>query len=153
MHNLWDSAKDIPIVTGKDIVGGFDVGFDSRIPDQTKDELMQFVYWVEDHYAMPVTLWVDFKYSHYLVTRDKKRVGYKFYWADFKTYPIFDQFDDIPVIELPVRTDKWAMDQILVSFAEAITHYFAWLSRLDMKEFTPDRKLVDEIIQAYKSTR
>ena len=43
MHDLWQSAKDLPIVTGKDIVGGFDVGFDGKIPEQTKDALMQFV--------------------------------------------------------------------------------------------------------------
>lgn len=151
-ENLWERAKTLQIQTGADIVGGFDVGFDDEIPEKVRDELMRFVYWVEDHYAMPVTLWVDFKYRHYLVDRSKKRVGYKFYWADFVTYPVFDNFDDIPVIELPVRTEKWTMDEILASFIEAITHYFAWLSNLDMHGFKPDEELVESILRSYQKS-
>ena len=150
-NNLWENAVLLQIQTGPDIVGGFDVGFDEKIPESTRDELMRFIYWVEDHYAIPVTLWVDFKYNHYLLERDKKRVGYKFYWADFSTFPIFDNFDDLPVIELPVRTEKWTMDEILRSFIEAISHYFAWLSNLDMHKFEPDKELVEMIFQAYKT--
>ena len=56
MSNLWDNAIQLPIRVGPEITGGFDVGFDDKIPEQTKDELMSFVYWVEDHYALPVTL-------------------------------------------------------------------------------------------------
>lgn len=150
-NNLWEAAALLPIRTGPEIVGGFDVGFDDKIPEATRDELMRFIYWVEDHYAIPVTLWVDFKYNHYLVDRDKKRVGYKFYWVDFSTFPVFDNFDDLPVIELPVRTEKWTMDEILLSFIEAITHYFAWLSKLDMHSFKPDEELVETIFRAYKT--
>ena len=150
-NNLWENAVLLQIQTGPDIVGGFDVGFDEKIPESTRDELMRFIYWVEDHYAIPVTLWVDFKYNHYLLERDKKRVGYKFYWADFSTFPIYDNFDDLPVIELPVRTEKWTMDEILRSFIEAISHYFAWLSNLDMHKFEPDKELVEMIFQAYKT--
>lgn len=153
MNDLWNSAGQLPIQTGNDIVGGFDVGFDEKIPEETRDELMKFVYWVEDHYSVPVTLWVDFKYRHYLVDKNKKRVGYKFYWADFAAYPVFERFDDIPVIELPVRTEKWTMDEILISFIEAITHYFAWLSKQDMDDFEPDETLVKSIFQAYENVR
>lgn len=151
-ENLWERAKTLQIQTGADIVGGFDVGFDDEIPEKVRDELMRFVYWVEDHYAMTVTLWVDFKYRHYLVDRSKKRVGYKFYWADFVTYPVFENFDDIPVIELPVRTEKWTMDEVLASFIEAITHYFAWLSNLDMHGFKPDEELVESILRSYQKS-
>ena len=111
--HLWNSAKTLQIKTGPEIAGGFDIGFDSKIPEATKDALMQFVYWVEDRFPMPVTLWVDFKYNHYLIDRTGKRVGYRFYWADFKNYPQFDDPDDIPVIELPVRTERWGMEDIL----------------------------------------
>jgi hypothetical protein len=151
MNDLWESAKLISIQTGKDIVGGFDVGFDDEIPEATRDELMQFVYWVEDNYSLPVTLWVDFKYRNYLVDDSKKRVGYKCYWVDFATFPVFDNFDDIPVIELPVRLEKWTMDEILTSFIEAISHYFAWLSNLDVKNFTADPALTEKILQTYKT--
>ena len=102
MRNIWEDARTLPIQTGADIVGGFDVGFDKAIPEETKDMLMDFVYWVEDRYALPVTLWVDFKYRHYLVDENKKRVGFKFYWAYFNTFPVFENFDDLPVIELAV---------------------------------------------------
>ena len=128
-NHLWNKAKNIQILTSPAIVGNFDIGFDPKIPEETKDQLMKFVYWVEDHFHLPVTLWVDFKYNHYLIGQDGKRVGYKFYWADFKTYPVFENFDDIPVIELPVRTEHFTMEQILTSFINAINLYFEWLSK------------------------
>ena len=124
--NWWENAKKLNIQTGPEIVGGFNVGFDDAIPEETRDELMKFVYWVEDNYPVPVTLWVDFKYNHYLMTRDKKRVGYLFYWADFENYPVLEKEEDIPVIELPVRTENWTMKEILGSFigkmAETLFH-------------------------------
>ena len=151
MQNIWEEASALPIQTGADIVGGFDVGFDRAIPEATKDALMDFVYWVEDRYHMPVTLWVDFKYRHYLVDKNRSRVGYKFYWADFVSFPVFDNFDDLPVIELPVRGEKFSMDEILAAFIEAITHYSAWLSHMDMNAFEPDEALTQEILRSYKT--
>ena len=150
VENLWEKANALSIQTGADIVGGFDVGFDREIPEEIKDALMDFVYWVEDQFALPVTLWVDFKYRHYLLDRNRKRVGYRFYWADFDTFPVFENFDDLPVIELPVRTGVYTKDEILTSFIEAISHYFAWLSKLDMTSFQPDTALTEEILHAYK---
>lgn len=149
VENLWEKAKDLPIRAGSEITGGFDVGFDERVPQQTRDELMRFVYWVEDHFAMPVTLWVDFKYNHYLLTRDKRRVGYNFYWADFATWPNFDNPDDIPVIELPVRKEKWSIRSILGSFVEAISEYYIWLHNGNPMQEEPDDSFVDEILQRY----
>ena len=151
MRNIWEDARTLPIQTGADIVGGFDIGFDKAIPEETKDMLMDFVYWVEDRYALPVTLWVDFKYRHYLEDENKKRVGFKFYWADFNTFPMFENFDDLPVIELAVRREKNTMDEILTAFIEAITYYFAWLSNLDVRTFESDKALTEAILKDYKT--
>lgn len=148
-NNLWERAKELNIQVSGNITGGFDIGFDEQIPEATKDALIRFVYWVEDHYDLPVTLWVDFKHRHYLVDHNKKRVGYKFYWVDFENYPAFDNDDDIPVIELPARTDYWTMKEILISFIEAITHYFAWLANVHDENFLPDEDLVESIWQRY----
>ena len=143
--HLWNRAKSLKIRTSGEITGGFDVGFDNKIPEETKDTLMRFVYWVEDHFHLPVTLWVDFKYNHYLIDGQKNRVGYRFYWADFKNYPNFDNPDDIPVIELAVRTEHYTSEEILSSFIEAICLYFAWLSNGDI---TADPNETEEILQA-----
>ena len=148
-ENFWEKSKEIHIKTSADIVGNFNIGFDDGIPEETKDALIRFVYWVEDHYHLPVTLWVDFKYRHYLIDRNKKRVGYKFYWVDFANYPEFENADDIPVIELPVRTERWTMEEILASFTEAITHYFAWLANAHHEDFAPDEGLVESVLQSY----
>jgi hypothetical protein len=130
-------------------VGNFDVGFDDKIPEETKDALMKFVYWVEDNFYLPVTLWVDFKYNHYLINRDGKRVGYRFYWVDFAEYPVFDNPDDIPVIELPVRMEHWTLEEILTSFIEAISQYYTWLMNGSVKDYIGDETEVDEVLQAY----
>ena len=152
-NHLWYRAKNVQIQTGPEIAGGFDIGFDSKIPEEVKDALMQFVYWVEDRFYLPVTLWVDFKYNHYLIDRKGKRVGYRFYWADFTTYPAFDNPDDIPVIELPVRTERWTMEEILASFIEAISQYFAWLTNTITDDTQPDANEVEEVLQAYLQDR
>lgn len=148
-NHLWNRAKNIQIQTGPEIVGNFDIGFDSRIPEETKDMLMRFVYWVEDHFSLPVTLWVDFKYNHYLIDRHGKRVGYRFYWADFTSYPVFEDPDDIPVIELPVRMERWTAEEILTSFIAAISEYFAWLTNTMTDHSQPDENAVAEVLQAY----
>ena len=148
-NHLWNRAKKVNIRTSADIVGNFDIGYDSEIPEATKDALMKFVYWVEDNFYLPVTLWVDFKYNHYLINRNGKRVGYRFYWADFKTYPVFDNPDDIPVIELPVRTEHWTMEEILTSFIEAISQYFAWLTNTLTDDLSLNEVEVEEVLQAY----
>ena len=106
---------------------------------------MHFVYWVEDNFSLPVTLWVDFKYNHYLLDESSKRVSYKFYYA--KLTPVFDNPDDIPVIELPVRTERSAMKEILTSFIAAVTMYFQWLTGEPVTK--PDETQVDAVLQAY----
>lgn len=147
--HLWNKAKHIKIHTSDEIAEGFSIGFDPKIPEVTKDALMDFVYWVEDHYPLPVTLWVDFKYNHYLVDKSGHRVGYKFYWADFKNYPNFDNPDDIPVIELPVRREHASMEEILFSFIEAISLYYAWLTGTIAKDFQPNEEETAEILYTY----
>lgn len=148
-NHLWNKAKDIKILTSPEIVGNFDIGFDPKIPEETKDQLIKFVYWVEDHFHLPVTLWVDFKYNHYLISKSGKRVGYKFYWADFKTYPVFENFDDIPVIELPVRTEHYTIEEILSSFIDAISMYYVWLSNALTDDYATDINATEEVLQAY----
>lgn len=148
-NHLWNRANSLKIETSADITGGFDVGFDEKIPDEAKDALMRFVYWVEDHFSMPVTLWVDFKYNHYLITRDGRRVGYRFYWADFKTFPRFDNEDDIPVIELPVRTEHWTIEEILLSFICGISMYYAWVTNTEMSLYEVSEEEAEEVLAAY----
>ena len=148
-NHLWNRAKSVKIQTGPEIVGDFDVGFDKKVPEATKDALMDFVYWVEDHFSLPITLWVDFKYKHYLLDAEGKRVGYKFYWVDLN--PVFEDPDDIPVIELPVRTEHWTMEEILVSFIEAISQYFMWLTNTPVTE--PDQDEIEEVLQEYTQRR
>lgn len=152
-NHLWNRAKEVQIRTTPEIVGNFDIGFDSKIPEETKDALMRFVYWVEDNFYLPVTLWVDFKYNHYLIDRKGKRVGYRFYWANFASYPVFENPDDIPVIELPVRIEHSTMEEILTSFIEAISLYYAWLTHTLTDDTEPDECEVEEVLQAYLRDR
>ena len=151
--HLWNVAKKVRIQTGPEIAGGFDVGFDGKIPEKTKDALMDFAYWVEDNFSLPVTLWVDFKYNHYLLDQDKAHVGYRFYWADFAAYPRFENPDDIPVIELPVRTENWTLEEILISFIEAISQYYFWLTDAMEEGCKMADEDVEAVWQAYLADR
>lgn len=149
--HLWDRSHGLQIETGPDIVGGFSIGFDDEISEETKDLLMHYVHWVEDRYHMPVTLWVDFEYKHYLRESNGQQAGYRFYWADFHTYPVFTHEPDIPVIRLPVRREKRSMTAILTSFTEAITKYFLWLTNEMSEDYKPEIATVEAIMDIYKA--
>lgn len=148
-NNIWYKSKEILIHTTKDIKGGFDIGFDNNIPELTKIELKKFISWVEHNFNMPITLWVDFEYKHYLKDKNGKHVGYLFYWEDFNDYPIFENLNNIPEIRLPVRTEHSTIEEILTSFIEAVTCYFAWLCNDISEGYIPDENVVEEILQKY----
>lgn len=148
-NHLWNRSKSLNIQTGPEIVGGFSIGFDDRIPEETRERLTCFAYWVEDSFPVPVTLWVDFKYNHYLMDRSGKRVGCRFWWADWDSYPVMEKEADIPVIELPVRTEKRSVREILRSFAEAVSLYYVWLSGGDPGAYVPDREELDAVLEAF----
>ena len=152
-NSVWSKAQTLQLQVSKEISPGFDIGFDKRIPKDVQEELRAFVEWIEGNYSFPITLWVDFEYNHYLISRDGRRVGYLFYWADFATYPVFDNKEDIPQIRLPVRTEHSTIEEILTSFIEAISNYYAWLSNEIMEDYQFDEDEVEEILQAYLKFR
>ncbi len=152
-NGIWEKAQTLKLQVSENILPGFDIGFDKRIPKEIEKELRSFVSWVESNYCIPITLYVDFEYNHYLVNRDGKRVGYQFYWSDFSSYPMFDNEDDIPQICLPVRTEHSTIEEILTSFIEAITDYYAWLCNEISDEYETNENAVEEILQLYLKTR
>ncbi|MBQ7940347.1 MAG: hypothetical protein IJ281_08220 [Clostridia bacterium] len=152
-NNVWRKAQSLQWQVSEHITPGFDIGFDQQIPTDTQNELRSFVKWVEQNYRIPITLWVDFEYKHYLVRRDGKRVGYLFYWSDILSYPVFDCKEDIPVIRLPVRTEHSSVEEILSSFIEAITDYYAWLCQELTDEYIPDGAIVESILREYLKYR
>lgn len=153
LNNIWYKAKQVSIQTTNEIIGNFDIGFDDEIPEKTRKELKKFISWVEKNFNIPITLWVDFEYRHYLKDRNGNRVGYLFYWTDFNTYPIFENANNIPEIRLPVRTEKSTTEEILTSFIEAITCYFAWLCNEISEEYIPNETDIEEILQEYLNTK
>lgn len=155
MHetNIWIRAKQVNIKTIPTIIGEFDIGFDNKIPADTQNQLRAFVKWVEKNFNIPITLWVDFEHKHYLIDRSGKRVGFLFYWSDFVAYPTFEDRKNIPLIRLPVRTEHSTMDEILTSFIEAITCYFAWIMNIIDDAYAPAEEDVEEILQAYLASK
>ena len=151
-NSVWKKAQIVELDISKNIVPGFNIGFDKRISDDIEKEMRSFVKWMEDNYRIPITLWVDFEYSHYLIGRDGKRVGYLFYWADFSSYPVFENKNDIPQIRLPVRTEYSSIKEILTSFIEAITDYYAWICN-EIEIYEQNENDVEEILQAYLQYR
>lgn len=152
-NNIWMKAQKVKLQVSEDILPGFNIGFDKRIPDEMKNELRSFVNWIEDNYVIPITLWVDFEYKHYLISQDGMRVGYLFYWSDFSSYPVFENKEDIPEIRLPVRTEHSTLEEILTSFIEAVYDYYAWICNELNESFIPEEDVVEEILQKYLSAK
>ncbi|MBQ2253354.1 MAG: hypothetical protein II328_05150 [Clostridia bacterium] len=147
--NVWVKAQTLNLQVSENILPEFDIGFDKRIPKEVEEELRAFVQWVENNYRIPITLWVDFEFNHYLISRNGKRVGYLFYWADFSDYPVFTNKEDIPQIRLPVRTERSTIEEILTSFIEAITDYYAWLCNEMQEGYIANENDVEDILRAY----
>ena len=152
-NSIWKRAQTIELMVSNDILQGFNIGFDKEIPKEVEKELRFFVKWMENNYRIPVTLWVDFEYKHYLISRKGERVGYLFYWNDFYNYPQFDNEENIPIIRLPVRTEYSSIEEILLSFIEAITYYYAWICNEIYEGYTPNQSEVNDILQDYMKTR
>jgi hypothetical protein len=152
-NSVWKKAQTVELQVSENILPEFNIGFDKRITKEVEKELRSFVNWFESNYRIPITLWVDFEYNHYLIRRDGKRVGYIFYWADFSTYPIFNNKEDIPQIRIPVRTEHSSIEEILTSFIEAINDYYAWICNEICEEYKSDKNDVEEILQVYLKYR
>ncbi len=95
----------------------------------------------EANYDMPLSLWVDFEYKHYLVSRKKERVGFLFYWSD--------ETDDTPVLRLPVRTDRSSIEEILGSFCQGLVCYFALIKGEMQEGYVPDEGQADAMLEGY----
>ena len=147
--NIWEIAQTIKLKLSNDIKPCFDIGFDKNIPETICAKLRDFVMWAENNYSIPVTFWVDFEYKHYLKRNDGKRVGYIFEWCDFDNYPVFDNMENIPTLRLPVRDEYYTFEEILTSFIEGITCYYAWLCNMINESFEPDENEVENILQKY----
>ena len=74
------------------------------------------------------------------MNQERKRVTFRFYCVPFTTFPVFDNWDDLPVIELAVNRP---MEEILPAFIEAISCYFSWLTNVF------EKISIDDILQAY----
>ena len=152
-NSVWKKAQMVELQVSKNILPEFDIAFDKRIPRDIEDELRSFVRWVESNYRIPITLWVDFEYNHYLISKEHKRVGYLFYWSDFSSYPVFDNKEDIPQIRIPVRTEHSTIEEVLSSFIEALTDYYAWICNEIHEEYKADENEAKEILQAYLQSK
>ena len=147
--SVWVRAQKIELQVAKEIIPGFNIGFEKKIPKTVKSELYAFVEWMESNYRIPITFWVDFDYKHYLIRRDGKRVGFLFYWSDFNSYPVFNNPEDIPELRLAVRDEHWTIEEILTSFIEAIMYYYVWICNENLDSYEPDEAEVEEVLQEY----
>ena len=147
--SVWVRSQKIELLVAKEIIPGFNIGFDKKIPKTVQSELYAFVEWIESNYRIPITFWVDFDYKHYLIRRDGKRVGFLFYWSDFDSYPMFNNPEDIPELRLAVRDEHWTIEEILTSFIEAIMYYYVWICNENLDSYEPDEAEVEEVLQEY----
>lgn len=151
MSKIWNQIKDINIVLSSNLKNEFTCKFDSKVPEEMKAKLLQFVGWVEKTYGLKTPVYVQFEQKNYVLTEDRERVGYLFYWTDFDNYPNFDDEEDIPVIVLPVKDEQWTYEEIIGSFVEALTDYYAWCLNI-IEDYELDEEEVEEIAESYLKT-
>lgn len=105
---------------------------------------------IELEYSLKTPLNIEFFNKYYLIDQTGKKVGYIFYWPDFKKYLSIYSEDELPHIELPVSKSKWSVDEILTSFIEALSMYFAWCLNIMHDNYEVDNSLVDSIFKEYR---
>lgn len=149
--NLWALVKnrDWPVVPG--VRREIDFGFDREIGEEYRERFRDFIAWAEAHFVFPVTLWIDFRYRHYLVNREHRRMGYIIYFKpDVRPEMLTDE-DDMPVADVPVRREHWLFDEILYSLIECITEYYLWLLDRQAESVNDHADDVLEILNLYKA--
>lgn len=149
--NLWALVKnrDWPVVPG--VRREIDFGFDREIGEEYRERFRDFIAWAEAHFVFPVTLWIDFRYRHYLVNREHRRMGYIIYFKpDVRPEELSDE-DDMPVADIPVRREHWLFDEILYSLIECITEYYLWLLDRQAESVNDHADDVLEILSLYKA--
>ncbi len=149
MTTVWDKAKSVKLNVDDNIEGNLNIYFDSKIPVALKERLTDIVEWLESNYSFPITLYVDFEYKSYLISRQNKRVGYLFHFWEFDDYPNFDDDESVPEIRLAVKEDKTGFEGITVSFFTAISYYFAWILHEDLYKYNVDDDEVDYMVTKY----
>ena len=105
---------------------------------------------IEEEYSLKTPLNIEYINKDYLLDRTGKKVGYIFYWSDFKNYPNIYSEDELPNIELPVSNGKWSVDEILTSFIETLSMYYAWCLNIMHDNYEIDKSLVDVILKEYR---
>lgn len=149
--NLWAQAKnrEWPVVPG--MRREIDFGFDKEIDEEDRERFQDFFAWAEANFVFPVTLWIDLKHRHYLVNRQRQRMGYIIYFKpDARPEELTDE-DDIPVADVPVRREKWHFDEILYSLIECITEYYLWLLDRQSESVNDHAGDVLEILSLYQA--
>ena len=151
MKNIWNQIKNKKILNcNLELNNEFITYFDKKINGELKNKLINFVTWIEKVYGLQCPVYIDFEYKNYLYTKERKRVGYLFYWDDFKDYPNITGNDEIPIIVLPVKEDYWTFEEIIGSFVEALTDYYKWCLNIEMSSKYDEE--VDIVIDEYFKT-
>ena len=149
--NVWAQVKQRtwPVIPG--VRREIDYGFDKEIDEEYRERFRDFFAWAEANFVFPVTLWIDLRHRHYLVNRERQRMGYIFYFKpDVRPEELSDE-DDIPVADVPVRREKWTFDEILYSLIECITAYYLWLLNRQDESVSDHDEDVQEILDLYKA--
>lgn len=150
-ENLWAQVKyrDWPVVPG--VRREIDFGFDREIDEEYRERFRDFFAWAEANFVFPVTLWIDLKHRHYLVNRERRRMGYIIYFKpDARPENLTDE-DDMPVAYVPVRRERWHFDEILYSLIECITEYYLWLLDRQCESVNDHADDVLETLNLYKA--
>lgn len=151
-ENVWQQVKmkDWPVHPG--MRREIDFGFDKEIPEDDRERYRTFFAWAEEHFVFPITLWIDLRHRHYLLSRERKHVGYNIYFnPDIPLQDVTDE-EDIPVADVPVRREKWHFDEIMYSLIECITEYHLRLlgrGDEDINDYSADTQEILSLYQAY----
>ena len=148
--NIWKEAKKVHLNITFECQYKFIIETSDEIDREVKQNLLYFIDFIESEYSLKTPLSIELFNKDYLIDRTGKKVGYIFYWPDFKKYPNVYSEDQLPNIELPVSKRKCSVDEILTSFIEALSMYFAWCLNIMHDNYEVDNSVVDAILKEYR---
>ena len=147
---IWEEIKNLKIKVDEDIIKGLDCKYDKTIDQEMVAELEKFNEFLLKNYQFPICLVIDYVDKYYIVTPENKRAGYAFCFDDVTTYPDFSNIQFYPYVKLPVKgyKEKWSLEEILCSYLDAITDYFAWLLGKADEDYY-DEEEIFEVLKKY----
>ncbi len=157
MMKIWLFKNDITYYDDKNVRNGLRLRFDRSVDEEVRRSIMEFAIWLRENYQFPIRLPIYVKSKKRIQALDGEMVcGTCFLPNDQMLEPYIRlAVGDYEELSMECGKDN-ALASYLNCMAHEITHYYQWISGLDMTDIQSERQAryyADKMVGKYAETR